>query len=232
MMPNLHSLDVSFNCIRPGKTMLESTESLFSLNISSGEAVPESLSSLNGSSGEAVPESVESLFSLNDSPDEAVPVGFLESLSSLKQLECLRINDSNTDSHDALEVLTNFIRTSNAPRSLHVGIQSSSESNLDPLLPVSVLRKIIPSALASRTLKEFELHGVTIADMKQLSYLLPTNSSITTLTFSGELQQCKNALAYLSQALYSNTSLILIMESGFYNSGGSSAYSKFPTEGL
>lgn len=69
-----------------------------------------------------------------------------------------------------------------------------------------------------------------MADMMQLSYLLPTNSSITTLTFSGELQQCNNALAYLSQALYTNASLILIMESGFYNSGGSSAYSKFSTE--
>lgn len=125
--------------------------------------------------------------------------------------------------------MTDVIRTSNTLQSLHVGFQISSESDLVLLLPVSVVM-IIPSVLASRTLKEFELHSVTMADMMQLSYLLPTNSSITTLTFSGELQQCNNALAYLSQALYTNTSLISIMESWLYNSGYSLAYSKISRE--
>jgi len=55
------------------------------------------------------------------------------SLSSLKQLECQRINATNVSSHDVLIGLTNLIRTFNALQSLQIG--NSSESDLDPLLP-------------------------------------------------------------------------------------------------
>ena len=115
---------------------------------------------------------------------EAVPESFIESLSSLKQLEYLRINDTNIGSHDALKRLTNLIRTSNTLQSLHIG--NSSESDLDPSLPVPVLKEVIPSAFATGILKEFGLYNMTIADMVQFSFLLPTNSSITELTLFGE----------------------------------------------
>ena len=162
MMPNLHSVDVSDNCHRPGET------------------VPESL---------------------------------IESLSSLKHLECLRLDDTNIDSHDALKSLTNLIRNSNTLRSLHVGNNYFSGPYFRRVLfpgPVPVLKEVIPSAIASRSLQEFGLYDVTIADMIQLSFLLPTNSSITSLIFNGEHQRCNDVLAYLSRILYTNASLTSI----------------------
>jgi len=117
---------------------------------------------------------------------KTVPESFIESMSSLRQLEYLRINDTNISSHDALESLTNLIRTSDTLQSLHVG--NSSESDLDPLFPVPVLKEVIPSAFATDhgILKEFGLYNMTIADMIQLSFLLPTNSRITELILNGE----------------------------------------------
>ena len=115
---------------------------------------------------------------------EAVPESFIESLSSLRQLEYLRINDTNISSRDALKSLTNLIRTSDTLQSLHVG--NSFESDLDPLLPVPVLKQVIPSAFATGILKEFGPYNMTIADMIQLSFLLPTNASITELILYGE----------------------------------------------
>ena len=91
---------------------------------------------------------------------EAVPESFIESLSSLRQLEYLRISDTNISSHDALKSLTNLIRTSDSLQfSLHVG--NSSESDLDPLLPVPVLKELIPSVFATGIPKEFGPYNMT-----------------------------------------------------------------------
>ena len=68
----------------------------------------------------------------------------------------------------------------------------------------SILKEIIPTALAVGTLKEFEIYWVTRADSLQLSSLLPFNSSITTLSLhSVDL----DGLAYFSPALYTTKSL-------------------------
>ena len=45
-------------------------------------------------------------------PGEAVQKILIESLSSLKKLECLRINGTNIGSHDAQKALADLIRTS------------------------------------------------------------------------------------------------------------------------
>ena len=156
---------------------------------------------------------------------EAVPESF-ESLSSPKQLECLRIIDININSHDALKRLTNLIRTSNTLRSLHIG--NSSESDLDPLLPVPVLKEVISSAFAIGILKEFGVYNMTIADMIQLSFLLPTNSCMTSLILNGKCQQFNDGLAYLSQALYTNASLTSVTYS--QTKPWSSKYSRFSSE--
>ena len=71
-------------------------------------------------------------------------------------------------------------------------IGNSSESDLDPLFPVPVLKEVIPSAFATGILKEFGPYNMTIADMIQLSFLLPTkyhtsglsNASLSSPTLS------------------------------------------------
>ena len=152
---------------------------------------------------------------------EAVPESLIESLSSLKKLQCLRINNTNIESHNALKGLTNLIRTSNTLQSLHVGNSCSSP------FPVPVLSTVIPSALATGVLKEFGLYNITLADMIQLSFLLPTNSTITSLILNGGLN---DGLAYLSQALYTNASLTSIIAS--YSSSSSSRISREETIAL
>ena len=160
-------------------------------------------------------------------PCEAVPETFIKSLSSLKKLKCLRINRTNLCSRDVLQLLTNFIRASNTLQSLHV---ENSESYLSTLFPVQLLKEVIPSALASTSLKELGLSNVTMADMIQLSFLLPTNSSITCLSLNGDHLRYNDGLAYLSQALYTNASLISISQCGLLFSRGSSGYSRFSRE--
>ena len=157
-------------------------------------------------------------------PSECVPETFIKSLSSLKQLKCLRVDDTNIGSHDALKGFANLIKTSATLQSLHVG------NSFGSLFPVPVLKEVIPSALASTSLKEFVLHNITMADMIQLSLLLPTNSSITCLTLHGDHVRYNDGLAYLSQALYTNTSLTSIMQCGSRFSRGSSGYSRFSRE--
>ena len=66
----------------------------------------------------------------------------------------------------------------------------------------SILKEIIPTALAMGTLKVFELYRITIADMVKLSSL-PFNSNITTLSLHNVLDD----LVYLTPALYTNKSL-------------------------
>ena len=63
----------------------------------------------------------------------------------------------------------------------------------------SILKEIIPTALTKETLKEFGLRHITRADVVQLAYLLPFNSSITTLTLHNV---GLDDLAYLTPALY------------------------------
>ena len=88
----------------------------------------------------------------------------------------------------------------------------------------SILKEIIPTALAIGTLKEFILSDVTRADMVQLSSLLPFNSSITSLT----LQDVGlDGLACLTPALYTNeslTSLTILLQYG------NQEYDKFSRE--
>ena len=135
---------------------------------------------------------------------ETVPESLIESLSSLKQLRCLRINDANIESHNALKGLINLIRTSNSLQSLHVGNSCSSPFS------VPILNKVIPSTIAAGVLKEFGLYNITLADMIQLSFLLPTNSSITSLILRGE--RFRDSLAHFSQTLYTNASLTSITQ--------------------
>ena len=155
---------------------------------------------------------------------ETVPESLIESLSSLKQLQCLRINNTNIESHNALKGLTNLIRTSNTLQSLHVGNSCSST------ISVPVLNKVIPSTLATGVLKEFGLYNITLADMIQLSFLLPTNSSITSLILNGGGDRYNDGLAYLSQALYTNASLASITQPLSFSSSSSSSSSKFSKE--
>ena len=149
----------------------------------------------------------------------------LDSLCSLKQLECLNVTKTNIGSLDA-KALIKFIAVSNTlqilrvsnptiilrPRTAKLLRQSKEtmthnhESYAFPTVWVqdSILKDIIPTALAIGTIKEFELHQVTRADAVQLSSLLPFNSSITTLTLDDvDLDR----LAYITPALYSNESL-------------------------
>ena len=151
---------------------------------------------------------------------EAVPESLIESLSSLKQLQCLRINNTNIESHNALKGLTNLIRTSNTLQSLHVGNSCSSPFS------VPVLSTVIPSTLATGVLKEFGLYNITLADMIQLSFLLPTNSCITSLILKGGGD---DVLAYLSQALYTNASLTSISQCGLQFSRGYCRFSREET---
>ena len=116
----------------------------------------------------------------------------------------MRINDTNIESHNALKGLINLIRTSNSLQSLHVGNSCSSPFS------VPVLSTVIPSTLATGVLKEFGLYNITLADMIQLSFLLPTNSSITSLILRGE--RFRDSLAHFSQTLYTNASLTSITQ--------------------
>jgi len=159
---------------------------------------------------------------------EAVPERFFVSLSSLKQLESLRINFNKIGSQDALKLLTNLIRTSNNLQCLHIG--NFFESYFSSFSVPAVLKEVIPSALATRSLQELGLYEFNMADMIQLSFLLSNNLSITSLYLHGELQRYKDCLAYLSQALYTNTSLTSVTANGYYFSSGSSAYSRFCVE--
>ena len=76
----------------------------------------------------------------------------------------------------------------------------------------SSIINISSSALAVGTLKEIELCA-TMADMIQFSRIFAPNSTITTLKLRGESHRCYDGLAYLSQALYTNTSLTSLSES-------------------
>ena len=162
----------------------------------------------------------------NIGPGGAVPL--LESLCSLKQLECLKVNETNIGAVD-VKVLLKFIAVSNSLQILHVSnptiilrvstaklFGQSTESirtmthNLEKFafgkkcVQDSILKEIIPTALAIGTINKFKLSRVTRADMVKLSSLLPSNSSITTLSLDGvDL----DGLAYLTPALYSNESL-------------------------
>ena len=143
-------------------------------------------------------------------------VHLIESLFSLKELRCLKIHDTNCGGPDA-EALTKLIRTSHTLQCLSIGnldaaLTFQPQRRLYSLYADSSILKISSSALAVGTLKELELCA-TMADMIQFSRIFPPNSTITTLKLRGEPQQCYDGLAYLSQALYTNTSLTSLSES-------------------
>ena len=145
-------------------------------------------------------------------------VHLLESLCSLKQLECLKTTGTNIGCLDA-QALIKLIAVSNTPQILHVsnptivlwpssvrqGTETMTHNHEEFMCKLwvqdSILKEIIPTALAIRTL---ELYRVTRADVMQLSSLLPFNSSITTLTLHNI---GLDSLAYLTPALYASESL-------------------------
>ena len=168
-------------------------------------------------------------------------VYLLKSLCSLKQLECLKVTETNIGSLDA-KVLIKFIAVSNTLQILHVSnptiilrpstakllgqsTETMTHKRAFPKVWVqdSILKEIIPTALAIGTLKEFEICQVTRADMVKLSSLLPFNSSITTLSL------CDVGLddfAYLTPALYSNESLTSLNITISYHNQGYGNFSK------
>lgn len=80
--------------------------------------------------------------------------------------------------------------------------------------------------LSNQKPQKLGLSNITMSDMIQLSLFLPTNSSITCLTLSGEHHRYNDGLAYLSHALYTNTSLTSITQCGLHFSRSSSGYSR------
>ena len=144
----------------------------------------------------------------------AVPL--IESLCSLKHLRCLKIHDTNCGCPD-VKVLTKLIKTSRTLQCLSIGNLDTTQTFqpqrlLYSLYADSSIINISSSALAVGTLKEIELCA-TMADMIQFSRIFSPNSTITTLKLRGEPQRCCDGLAYLSQALYTNTSLTSLSES-------------------
>lgn len=69
-----------------------------------------------------------------------------------------------------------------------------------------------------------------MADMIQFSRIFSPNSTITTLKLRGEPQRCCDGLAYLSQALYTNTSLTSLSESFIFIGHDPTKVSKFSKE--
>ena len=128
-------------------------------------------------------------------PGGAVPL--IESLHSLKQLKSLRIHDTGIGIPDA-KALTVLISTSKSLQMLHL---SNPEQGFTG---TQVMNKIF-NALAVASVSELHLYGVTRSIIMQLSSIFPSNSSISTLKLKGDLQN--DSLAYLSQALYTNSHL-------------------------
>ena len=174
-------------------------------------------------------------------------VHLLESLSFLKQLECLNVTGTNIGSLDA-QALIKWIAVSDTLQILHVSnpttvvrlnsaklVEQSTETMTHnhkglalSILWVqdSILKEIIPTALAIGTLKKFILSYVTRADVMKLASLLPFNSSITTLSLHNVGQ---DGLAYLTPALYTNESLTSL-NIPYSNSYSNEEYSKFSRE--
>ena len=172
---------------------------------------------------------IPNLHSLNISSNRNIgpggAVSLLESLCFLKQLECLKVTETNIGSLDA-KALIKFIAVSNTLQILRVSnpitvlgpstaklLRQSTETMTHdvkgfafPKLWVqdSILKEIIPTALTKGTLKEFGLRQVTRADIAQLASLLPFTSSITTLSLHNV---SLDDLVYLTPALYTNESL-------------------------
>ena len=171
-------------------------------------------------------------------------VHLLESLCFLKQLECLKVTGTNIGSLDA-QALMKFIAVSNTLQILHVSnptavlrlstaklLKQNTETMTHNLkefafpkswIEDSILKEIIPTAVAIGTLKEVELHHVTRADVVQLASLLPFNSSITTLTLHNVSLDC---LAYLTPALYTTNESLTSLNIPYGNQG----YGKFSME--
>ena len=174
----------------------------------------------------------------NIGPGGAVPL--LESLCSLKQLECLKVTKTNIGPLDA-KALIKFIAVSNSLQILHVSnpirllrLKTAKLQSAETMthshkvfgFPMdSILKDIIPTVLAIGTIKELELSQVTIADMVKLSSLLPSNSSITTLSLGG---LSLDGLAYPTPALYvyTNESLSSLNTTIPYRNQGYSNLSK------
>ena len=174
-------------------------------------------------------------------------VRLIESLSFLKQLECLKVTKTNIGSLDA-KALIKLIAVPDALQILHVSnpttvvrlnsarlVEQSTETmthNLKGLalsilwVQDSILKEITPTALAIGTLKQFIISYVTRADVVQLASLLPFNSSITTLSLCNVGQ---DGLAYLTQALYTTESLTSL-NIPYSNPYSNKEYSKFSIE--
>ena len=139
----------------------------------------------------------------NIGPDGAVPL--IKSLCSLKHLECLRIHNTGIGVPDA-KALIMLISTSKTLQKLHL-CNPEQEFTGTP-----VMNEIF-NALAVANVSELHLYGVTRSIVMRLSSLLPSNSTITSLSLEGDLQN--DSLAYLSQTLHTNSHLISLTFDSF-----------------